>query len=444
VRPSVALTLLVLLAPTALAASQVHVTYLGETYAVTFVSNATERVPVTWPDGETLATRVEAPSGDDDPLWRADLPAQALSYTVEGRTFTLPEPPLVNGSTRIVYVADIGVDANARRVIRSIAHAAPDLILIGGDLSYADGDPRIWDRWFELMEPLAANIPVMPAYGNHEDYCTRNDRIHHCGPEANGWHAHFPLPNGEKLYYAFDWGPVRVTVLDTEAYAAGDPFTDKREQEAFLDESLEADEDRWDIVMYHRPLRTTNARPNMASPEAREALEPLLLGRAPLVLQAHLHAYERSHPLNNTTFLTSGGGGRVLYENWSEEEPWVAKRASEFHYVLIEATPTRLNITAIRPDNSTLDSFTLERPLPPRLEPPRPTTPTPTPSVPPTSPTPTPTHTPTRAPTPTPSPPVDNGSGEPPNESSPTPGVGALGLVAAAAVAARLARRVRP
>lgn len=429
-RRLLALVLLVVLAPAASAASQVHVTYLGERYAVTFVSNATTpTVPVTFGDERSTATLVPLSTGDDDRVYRALLPARELSYSVEGRSFSLPAPPAKDATTRIAYVADMGTDANASAILAAMVRAKPDLVVIGGDLSYANGKPAIWNEWFDLMQPLAANVPMMPAYGNHEDYCEEPDfSLHHCGPEPNGWHAHFALPNGEKLYYAFDWGPVRFTVLDTEAYESGEPFTDADEQEEYLNSSLDEADGRWNVVTYHRPLRTTNAREGLASDGARVALEPLLAGRADLVLQAHLHAYERSKPENGTVFVTSGGGGRALYGNWSAEEPWVAKRAAEFHFLLIEASPTAIDVHALRPDGSTLDRFTLERAAPPKL------TPTPTATA---------ASTPTRGPAPTPpnaTAPATVTEGNATVGSNETPAPAALALLVVLTLSGRLTR----
>lgn len=432
-RQRIALLFALLLAPSAAAAEQVHVTYTGDAYAVTFVDSAPAPL-VTWDGGEGFATRVTQPSGDDDPLYRAYLPARDLTYHLGERSFTLAAPPARDATTRIVYVADMGTDANASAIVAAIQRAQPDLVLVGGDLSYANGNASVWNDWFELIEPLAASVPVMPAYGNHEDYCESPDRqLKHCGPEPNGWRAHFALPNGDKLYYGFEWGPVRFSVLDTEAYEAANATTDKEEQEAFLDARLANESDAWDVVVFHRPLRTTNAKIGLESDRVRNALEPLVDGRADLVLSAHTHAYERSAAVGNETlYITSGGGGRSLYDEWDAEEPWLAERASAFHFLLIEASPTRLDIQALRPDGLLLDRVALERNAP--LQPPPTPTPTPTATTPPAT-----TSTPPPA-VPSNATPTTNGSGAL-SESSEVPGPGVLLVAALVTLSARLTRR---
>jgi hypothetical protein len=34
--------------------------------------------------------------------------------------------------------------------------------------SYANGKQKIWDRWGQLVQPLAAQVPWMVSPGNHE------------------------------------------------------------------------------------------------------------------------------------------------------------------------------------------------------------------------------------------------------------------------------------
>lgn len=48
------------------------------------------------------------------------------------------------------------------------SHNPAELILHVGDLSYADGNPHIWNSFFEGLQPFAASVPYMVAVGNHE------------------------------------------------------------------------------------------------------------------------------------------------------------------------------------------------------------------------------------------------------------------------------------
>lgn len=47
------------------------------------------------------------------------------------------------------------------------SHNPAELMLHVGDLSYANGDPDIWDSFLEGID-FAARLPYMVAVGNHE------------------------------------------------------------------------------------------------------------------------------------------------------------------------------------------------------------------------------------------------------------------------------------
>lgn len=371
--------LLILLLPTASAASEVHVTYDGGAYVVGFESAGSPSVTV---DGREVAA--EQVNGT---TWRSRLAPAGLTYAIDGRSFELDAPPSRTSATRIAFVADMGTSPDAKAVVAAIVAEDPDLVLIGGDLAYAHANDSIWSDWFTIMEPLAARVPILPAYGNHDDVCsTGNNTYRPCGAERERFHARFDLP-GDDLFYAVNWGPARITSLDTEAWAKdeGQHPSGRAEQVSFLQSSLDEDDERWDLVMFHRPTRTTSTRDGTVLAAQASALEPTLAD-ADLVLAAHLHAYERSKPAEGAPlYVTSGGGGRPLYDEWGPEPPWLATRAVEHHFLLLDVTPTRIDARAVRPDGSTLDSFTLEKPAPPTPATPTPHTTMPTVDPPPTS-----------------------------------------------------------
>ena len=72
------------------------------------------------------------------------------------------------------------------------------MLLHIGDISYANGDPAIWDTFMEEIEPYASVAPYMIGIGNHEyDYRTgREQHSHEGGSDASG----------EDQPYDPDWG----------------------------------------------------------------------------------------------------------------------------------------------------------------------------------------------------------------------------------------------
>ena len=45
---------------------------------------------------------------------------------------------------------------------------APSLLMLVGDLSYADGDGKRWDVWGETFSPVISELPLVAFPGNHE------------------------------------------------------------------------------------------------------------------------------------------------------------------------------------------------------------------------------------------------------------------------------------
>jgi hypothetical protein len=196
----------------------------------------------------------------------------------------------------------------------------------------------IWDAWFDMMEPFAARIPVMPAIGNHE-YEKNIGPISYLG--------RFTLPEDE-LQYTFDWGDVRFVVVNTVL-----GMTDA--QLDWLDRALAAARAarvRWLIVCQHFPLFGTTAGRGFNMPLILRESAVLDKHAVDLVLCGHDHVYERSYPVVGRKPVTderthyrkgmgpihviAGGGGAGLYK--------FAPRPSSFNAVR-ELTHARLRVS---------------------------------------------------------------------------------------------------
>ena len=375
------------------AASEVHLSLAPDGYTVTFESptplaNASISFAGTHP-GTSVATASPAPAGDSDSVYTARLPSDATSYTVEGRTFAIHRASSPD-ALRVVVMADVGSGPDSWRMWALAQKQAPDLILIAGDVSYANGDQQKWDEWFAHVEPLAATVPVMTALGNHETYCSPDGvKLNGCARETFEYLEHFHMPAKDQLYYSFDLGPAHFTSLDTEAYHPSDPTApsaDKAAQNAFLAQSLRDAGGAWNIVFFHRPLYSSNVHEDdVSDPAAKADWQPILdAGGASLVLNGHAHAYERSHPLRGdavvssgntvragagTFYVTTGGGGRSLYTEFTEPPAWSATRTAQYELVVLDITKDDIVGRALRADGSLLDDFAVYRgATPPSLQ----------------------------------------------------------------------------
>ena len=210
------------------------------------------------------------------------MPNETASYSIEGLTFPVQIPPKRNDIVRVAWVADMAMTGNSKRVLDGIRAANVSMVLAGGDLSYADGRTQVCDDWFNFIQASAPSVPWMPARGNHEARCVSPQGLgasnNDCTTDERMYLFRFVRQG--LLYYSFDWGPLRVISLDTEAYharaasAAGpSPVnTNPGGQQEFVREQLRnvAGTDVWSVVMFHRPLysssRAHRRRPNSTAP----------------------------------------------------------------------------------------------------------------------------------------------------------------------------------
>ena len=103
---------------------------------------------------------------------------------------------------RVAVVGDVGCTgysvatmvaaSNSALFDESLLGAAagpPALLLLPGDLSYADGDGASWDAWGEAMAPVLRGLPLVAVPGNHEvevDRATKEAFVH--------WRERFRMP----------------------------------------------------------------------------------------------------------------------------------------------------------------------------------------------------------------------------------------------------------
>jgi hypothetical protein len=231
-----------------------------------------------------------------------------------------------------------------RAIARRFRKFEPDFILHTGDLVARGRDYALWGR--EFFEPLAGiidHIPVLPAIGNHED-------------DGTNYLAYFHLPQPER-WYSFDRGPVHMLALDYHFESAS------HDQFAFAQKDLRSSRAPWKVVFLHVPMMNVGGH---ASTWGHSAYLPLFHEtHVDLVLAGHSHLYERFRPVAPQTqgtpwpitHITTGGGGAGLHA--VHDHPALACRESTNHFILLEATATRLKGQAFLASGKTLDSFDL-------------------------------------------------------------------------------------
>ncbi|RCV36504.1 hypothetical protein SETIT_7G324000v2 [Setaria italica] len=205
------------------------------------------------------------------------------------REFSFRTPPATL-PFKFVVVGDFGQTGWTASTLKHIAAADYDMLLLPGDLSYADYIQSRWDSYGRLVEPLASARPWMMTEGNHEieklpfAYNARWRMPYDAGAS----------PSGDNLYYSFDvaGGAVHVIMLGSYTdYAAGSA------QHQWLRRDLAAiDRGRtaFVVALVHAPWYNSNRAHQGEGDAMRGAMEELLYGaRVDAVFAGHVHAYER-------------------------------------------------------------------------------------------------------------------------------------------------------
>lgn len=344
-------------------------------------------------------------------------------------------------STRFVVFGDCGIGNAAQAQIAYRAFLEkPEFIFLTGDLVYSRGQVNEYLRKYfpffnadnaspERGAPLMRSVPFYPAIGNHDVYASDLATY----PDGLAYFYYFDLPlNGPIVQhtvevkgspeqvtafkqatglrfpnmanYSFDYGNVHIVSLDANPHInPHDPQLIR-----WIETDLKSSRATWKIVAFHHPgFNSSRVHYNQ---QWMRVLAPVFEKQGvDLVLNGHVHNYQRSFPLkfkpkrnadgfplidtlgrvngrfnlDNTfngktktrpdgvLYVVSGAGGASLYdtafsnkpelwkhepvENWA---PFTARLISHVHsFSVIETRPNRLIFRQVDAQGNLLDQF---------------------------------------------------------------------------------------
>ncbi|XP_020106641.1 purple acid phosphatase 22-like [Ananas comosus] len=235
-----------------------------------------------------------------------------------GDEFSFKTPPAAL-PIEFAIVGDLGQTEWTVSTLAHIGKSGYDMLLLPGDLSYADMQQPLWDSFGRLVEPYASARPWMATEGNHEI-----ESLPILGPRPFiSYNARWRMPYDEgaspsnsNLYYSFDVaGAIHVVMLGS--YADYGPDSDQYKW--LVNDLAKVDRGRtpWLIVLLHAPWYNTNTAHQGEGENMRKAMEELLYGaRVDVVFAGHVHAYERFTRIYNNeanscgpVYITIGDGG---------------------------------------------------------------------------------------------------------------------------------------
>ncbi|TVU26888.1 hypothetical protein EJB05_29459, partial [Eragrostis curvula] len=254
------------------------------------------------------------------------------------REFSFRTPPATL-PLKFVIVGDLGQTGWTDSTLKHIAAADYDVLLLPGDLSYADYIQPRWDSFGRLVEPLASARPWMVTQGNHEV-----EKMPVVEPKPfRAYNARWRMPyddgssppSGDNLFYSFDvaGGAVHVVMLGSYTdFAAGSA------QHDWLQRDLAAVErggrTAFVVALVHVPWYSSNEAHRGEGDAMRAAMEELLRGaRVDAVFAGHVHAYERFERVYDgkedpcaPVYVTIGDGGNRegLAEKYVDPQPAIS------------------------------------------------------------------------------------------------------------------------
>jgi predicted phosphodiesterase len=238
-----------------------------------------------------------------------------------------------------------------RRVIERMAQDVPDFILGTGDMVDDGSRQDQWQEFFDVEGPLLRNNVYFPAVGNHD----RQGR----GRTADTYRAYFSVPengNETERYYAFTYATSRFLILDSNIYSFA--LTD---QTAWIERELIAARQDADIrhifvVMHHPPFSISL---HGGAKDLRDRWTPLFEQyNVSAVFSGHDHVYTRAEN-EGVRYFVSGGGGAPLYPKRPRDPRDIAavkKFERVFHYLRVNVTGPRIEISGIRSDGTTIET----------------------------------------------------------------------------------------
>lgn len=277
--------------------------------------------------------------------------------------FTSP-PALGEDSYPMVLgvVADTGLTPNTTVTIQHLVDSKPQVWTLIGDFSYADdmqtnGTTTVsngtffsyvpspagtyqpwWDMWYRYMQnAILSSIPLIPNHGNHELEPQFNATY---GVGLNGSHqfqsyiARNPVSilanasgSDSPLWYSVNMGPAHMVYLSNYAdfHVGSDQYNWLVNDLATFNRKTTP----WLLATFHAPFYSSYTTHYLENECMREAMETLLYENGvDVILNGHLHEYERTNPVYNFTVdqcgpvhITMGDGGNIegVYKTFADQ-----------------------------------------------------------------------------------------------------------------------------
>ncbi|KAJ8899556.1 hypothetical protein K2173_018530 [Erythroxylum novogranatense] len=232
-----------------------------------------------------------------------------------GPEYSFRTPPAIF-PIEFSVVGDLGQTEWTKSTLEHVNSYDYDVLLLPGDLSYADTQQPLWDSFGRMVEQYASQRPWMVTEGNHEI-----ETFPILIPQGfKAYNSRWLMPYQESgsssnLYYSFEVSGAHVIMLGSYTDFDGDS-----DQYKWLEADLSRIDRKktpWVVVLLHAPWYNTNTAHQGEGESMRQAMEEVLYkARVDVVFAGHVHAYERFTRVYDNkadpcgpVYITIGDGG---------------------------------------------------------------------------------------------------------------------------------------
>jgi hypothetical protein len=246
-----------------------------------------------------------------------------------------------------------------KTIFGEIGLIRPDFVLWTGDTVYGYCDSKDeleqeYQAFAAAARPLAGNVPLFNAPGNHEIHTNQGcaapaDKV--CGPPCleDAFRGHFG-----QLYGSFDFGGAHFVALDSDVTGEEDSIVG--DQLAWLKRDLEANKTARAIFVfshtefYSAPRIDPSAATSHPAITNRVELQELFR-RYPVkaVFSGHEHLYYRepAEQHDGIDYFVAGGAGAPLYAT--------PDRGGFSHYLVVRLSGAKITYDVIEPGRLSLE-----------------------------------------------------------------------------------------
>lgn len=261
--------------------------------------------------------------------------------------YNFKTPPFVGSETPITFAiaGDLGQTEWTSSTLSHIERSNYDVLILPGDLPYADYYQPLWDSFGRLVEPLASSRPWMVTQGNHEV-----ERIPLLVESFRAYNIRWQMPYNESgsksnLYYSFEAANAHILMLGS--YAEFDEDSDQYKWLLMDLARVDRTKTPWLIAVIHAPWYSSNTAHQGDGEAMRKSMESILKdSKVDVLFAGHVHAYERTAKIFNWKtddcgfyhFTIGDGGNREgLARTFEDTKPdWSMYREASFGFGLLK------------------------------------------------------------------------------------------------------------